>query len=282
MEKPTNEELVIRFQNGDEAAFEELIRNNYGMISRSTKDLYSFGIRNVEFDDLWQEAIIGMYHAAKKYNPASGNRFMTYAFFWMRERVQRFIANCGTTIRVPVKVHEDIKKYRLLLKDIFQNYPEATPEMRRELIAQKMNTTAENVERLETISNTVLQIYSSDTPISEQESTIMEIAEDDGESQESYVFYYKPLKDTISEVLSTLTDRERKIIEMKYGLYDGKEYSFREIAREFQISDSRVRQIEIKAFQKICSCDNKALLEPFLNEAPASRGNGNHRVKKIA
>jgi len=250
-------DLAIRMADGDEAAKQQMAEANLRLVVSIAKRYVG---RGMQFLDLIQEGNLGLIKAVDKFNYQKGYKFSTYATWWIRQAITRAIADQARTIRIPVHMVETINKVIRVSRQLLQ---ELGHDPSPEEIADEMNMPVDKVRDILKIAQ---EPVSLETPIGEEEdSHLGDFLEDENASEPAEVASFTLLKEQLMEVLDTLTPREKKVLELRFGIIDGRTRTLEEVGKEFNVTRERIRQIEAKALRKLRHPSRSKKLKDFLN-----------------
>ena len=258
LSKEETEALAYKYKKGDKEAGKILANHNLRLVVSIAK---KYNGRGMDFLDLIQEGNLGLLKAIEKFDPSLGYKFSTYATWWIRQAVARGAADKSRAIRVPVHMVETINKMARIERQM-------TLELNREPtdqeLSKKMGLSVDKIAEIRKISQDPVSL---ETPIGEEDDSHLGdfLADERTMSPEEFATY-EILKDELREVLDTLTVREKEVLELRFGLFDGSSHTLEEVGKQFKVTRERIRQIEAKALRKLRHPSRAKKLKDFLIE----------------
>ena len=236
--------IAIAAANGDENARQTMITSNLRLVVKVAKT-YIGRSSNLSFLDLIQEGNMGLMRATEKFDAEKGFRFSTYATYWIKQAISKAIIDQSRAVRLPAHIINELNKFNKAIRDLSQQYGR-TPSDKE--LAEYLNVSVKKISEYYTISK---EPCSLDVAIDEDEDTAMIDLIADENATKFMDIDDLSIRDTIYSVLNTLSERERKIIELRFGFTDGRQHTLEEVGKEFNLTKERIRQLEASALKKL-------------------------------
>ena len=262
--KMSNNQLLQLIHEGSEQAKQDLCIKNYGLVKEWVSKYGRLYGNKLDYEDLEQAAMIGMLKAAERFDFSLDTQFSTYAVWWIRQSITRTIMDEGFTIRIPVHKMEQIAK----VARADAKYMNVSDYYKRvELISKETDLSCKDVEQCLMLRMCYLNSRSLDVPIGEEQDTVlMDMIPDDDDDfiDPEDIAAFQLLREQLIEVVGTLTEREQKVIRLRFGLDDGRQRTLEEVGKEFNVTRERIRQIEAKALRKLRHPSRSRKLKGYL------------------
>ena len=236
--------IAIAAANGDENARQTMITSNLRLVVKIAKT-YIGRSSNLSFLDLIQEGNMGLMRATEKFDAEKGFRFSTYATYWIKQAISKAIIDQSRAVRLPAHIINELNKFNKAIRDLSQQYGR-TPSDKE--LAEYLNVSVKKISEYYTFSK---EPCSLDVTIDEDEDTAMIDLIADENATKFMDIDDLSIRDTIYSVLNTLSERERKIIELRFGFTDGRQHTLEEVGKEFNLTKERIRQLEASALKKL-------------------------------
>ena len=263
--KESNLELCKLIQEGNQLAKQMICDVNTGLVIKYAQKYYRSNRNKHDFNDLVQAGFIGLIKAAEKFDFSFNIAFSTYAVYWIRQSILREISDKGFTIRVPVHKMEEINRFKDLDSQLAQKIPDF--EERKEVLAKELGCEISEIENMNIIRNSILSPASLNTPTkSDEENELGDFIEDKSFEKPDEVWDREELRIELLKALDILNEREKEVLLLRFGFYDGEPWTLEEIGEKYNITRERVRQIESIALKKLNNTKRAKIFEEYLKD----------------